>query len=258
MTNHTDLTGETVLVTGAGSGIGEAVARAFAAAGARLVLAGRRAERLRDLSAELGARTHALPLDVSDPAAPARAVSGLPAGFAGVSILVNNAGLALGYEPVQEAPIEDLDRVLRTNILGVVHCTHALVPGMVARGRGHVVMLGSIGATRPYRGGHVYSASKAFVHQFAACLQCDLAGTGVRVTTIEPGRVETEFEEVRVRGDRGRAAAAFAEITPLAPADVAEAILWAVSRPAHVVVSRIEMWPACQVPSPPMIVRRPG
>lgn len=238
-----------VLVTGATSGIGAAVAARFARDGARLVLAGRRTERLAAL--DLGVPTHVVSLDVRDRAAVEAAVAGLPADFADVDVLVNNAGLALGLAPAQAASLEDWETMVDTNIKGVMYLTRALLPGMVARRRGHVVMLGSVAGTYPYPGGNVYGATKAFVAQLALDLRADLLGTGVRVTSIEPGMVGgTEFSDVRFHGDHDRAAATYQGLRPLGPEDVAEAVAWCAHQPAHVNVNRLELMPTAQAFGP--------
>jgi len=191
----------TVFVTGASSGFGAAIARRFAADGARVIASARRAERVAELAEELGPDVLALELDVTDRAAVDRVIAGLPAGFAEIDVLVNNAGLALGIEPAPSADLDAWEQMIDTNCKGLVTCTRALLPGMVARGRGHVVNLGSIAGTYPYPGANVYGASKAFVHQFSLNLRADLHGTGVRVSCVEPGLSGgTEFSTVRFGG----------------------------------------------------------
>jgi 3-hydroxy acid dehydrogenase/malonic semialdehyde reductase len=244
MTSQPD---RTVFVTGASSGFGAAIARRFAADGARVVVSARRAERLADLAGELGDRALAVELDVRDRAAVARAVRELPGEFAAVDVLVNNAGLALGLDPAQDADLDDWDRMLDTNCRGLAYCTRALLPGMVARGAGHVINIGSIAATYPYPGGNVYGATKAFVRQLSLNLRADLHGTGVRVTCIEPGLVGgTEFSLVRFEGDAERAGSVYAGAQPLTADDVAESVVWAASLPAHVNVNTIELMPVGQ------------
>ena len=248
---------KTSFVTGASSGFGAAVVRRLVGAGHRVVAAARRVERLEALASELG-RENVLPvaLDVQDGAAIERAVAGLPAGFDQIDCLINSAGLALGLERAPEADLADWDRMIDTNCKGLVHVTRALLPGMVARGRGHVVNLGSVAGTYPYPGGNVYGATKAFVHQLSMNLRSDLHGTGVRVTCIEPGMCGgTEFSEVRFKGARDRAAAVYAGVKPLTADDVAEAIVWATSLPAHVNVNVIELMPVAQSFAPFQIVR---
>lgn len=235
-------------VTGASSGIGESIARRYVAAGVKVVAAARREDRLDGLVADLGEGT-ILPvvLDVRDRAAVERVVDALPPAFAEVDVLVNNAGLALGLEPAQDAVLENWERMIDTNCTGLVYATRALLPGMVARGRGHVVNMGSIAATYPYPGGNVYGATKSFVHQFSLGLRADLHGTGVRVTCIEPGLIGgTEFSEVRFGGDAERAAGVYSGTTPLGPEDIAAAVEWVTSQPEHVNVNVIELMPVSQ------------
>jgi 3-hydroxy acid dehydrogenase/malonic semialdehyde reductase len=250
-----DLRDVTVLVTGATAGFGEATAERFAREGARLVVAGRRADRLEALVRRLGAAALALPLDVRDRAAVEQAVAGLPAPFAAVDVLVNNAGLALGVEPAHRASLDDWERMIDTNVRGLAVLTRLLLPGMVERGRGHVVNVGSVAGTYPYPGGNVYGATKAFVHQLSLNLRADLVGSGVRVTSVEPGMAETEFSLVRL-GDGEKARRVYEGLTPLSAADVADAILWAVTRPAHVNVNVIELMPSAQAFSPFAVKRR--
>src|ERR1700761_6334317 len=232
---------EVVFVTGASSGFGAAVARRFAADGARVVAAARRTGRLRDLVDGFGPLVHPVALDVRDREAVAAAVAGLPEDFAPVDLLVNNAGLALGLGPAQDADLDDWDQMIDTNCKGLVYCTRAILPGMVARGRGHVINLGSVGGTYPYPGGNVYGGTKAFVHQFSLTLRSDLHGTGVRVTCVEPGMADTEFSLVRFSGDQSKADNVYQGMQPLTADDVAESVHWAASLPPHVNVNVIEL-----------------
>jgi 3-hydroxy acid dehydrogenase/malonic semialdehyde reductase len=237
----------TVLVTGASAGFGVAIARRFAATGARVIVCARRADRLAELTAELGAGAHALALDVQDRAAVEHAIGALPSAFAAIDVLVNNAGLAKGLEPAQRAELDDWDQMIDTNCKGLVYLTRAVLPGMVARGRGHVINIGSVAASYPYPGGNVYGATKAFVHQFSLNLRSDLHGTGVRVTCVEPGMAGgTEFSTVRFSGDEARARAVYAGMEPLNSDDVAEAVYWATSVPSHVNVNTIELMAVAQ------------
>ncbi|MFW6092195.1 MAG: SDR family NAD(P)-dependent oxidoreductase, partial [Actinomycetota bacterium] len=197
----TSLEGACVFVTGATSGIGRACAEAFAAAGARLVLAGRRTGHLEELAADLAVPTHLLGLDVRDRQAVEDAVAGLPPEWADVDILVNNAGLAAGLDPVQNGDPDDWDRMIDTNVKGLLYVTRAVVPGMVARGRGHVINIGSIAGRETYANAAVYCASKAAVDRITKGMRLDLVGTGVKVSTVDPGMTETEFSLVRFHGD---------------------------------------------------------
>jgi 3-hydroxy acid dehydrogenase / malonic semialdehyde reductase len=248
----------TVLITGASSGFGAAAARRFAARGDRVVAAARRTERLRSLVGELGADVVLpLTLDVRDRASVERVITGLPADFAEVDILVNNAGLALGLEPAQRADLDQWEQMIETNCTGLVYMTRAMLPQRVARGTGHVVNLGSIAGTYPYPGGNVSGATKAFVHQFSLNLRSDLHGTGVRVTSVEPGLVGgTEFSQVRFGGDSERAAAVYAGTQPLTAEDVAAAIEWATSQPPHVNINIIELMPTGQSFAPFQVSRQ--
>jgi 3-hydroxy acid dehydrogenase/malonic semialdehyde reductase len=242
-------------VTGASSGFGAAIVRRFAADGARVVVTARRTDRLAALAAELGSNVLPVELDVTDPAAVERVVAELPDEFASVDVLVNNAGLALGLEPAHRADLDDWDRMLDTNCKGLVHVTRAILPGMVERGRGHVVNLGSVAGSYPYPGGNVYGATKAFVHQFSLNLRSDLHGTGIRVTSIEPGMAETEFSTVRFAGDESKAETVYEGMQPLTAADVADTIHWAVTRPAHVNINVIEVMPVAQSFGPFQVAR---
>ena len=236
-----------VLVTGATAGFGAAIARRFAADGGRVIATGRRAERLEVLRDELGADT-VLPLafDVRDRAAATRAVETLPAEWAAVDVLVNNAGLARGLAPAQAADLDDWDAMVDTNVKGLMYVTRAVLPGMIARGRGHVVNIGSTAGEWPYPGGNVYGATKAFVRQLSMNLRADLHGTPVRVTDIEPGLVGgTEFSNVRL-GDDARAAAVYQGADALTPEDIADAVHWVATRPARVNVNTLQVMPVCQ------------
>jgi NADP-dependent 3-hydroxy acid dehydrogenase YdfG len=237
------LNGKIVFITGASSGIGEATAFAFAAEGARLLLAARRAERFDELTPKLreagASDIHTLSLDVRDAAQVASVVDELPENWKAIDVLVNNAGLSRGLDKMYEGKLQDWDEMIDTNVKGLLYVTRAVVPGMVARGSGHVVSLGSTAGEMTYPGGGVYCATKAAEHAINDGLRQDLLGTPVRVTSIDPGMVETEFSEVRFHGDKERAAKVYKGLTPLQAADVADAILWAVTRPAHVNIARV-------------------
>jgi 3-hydroxy acid dehydrogenase/malonic semialdehyde reductase len=237
------LNGKIVFITGASSGIGEASAQAFAAEGARLLLAARRAERFAELTPKLlsagAAAVHTVSLDVQDAAQVASVLDSLPDEWKAIDILVNNAGLSRGLDKLYDGKLQDWDEMIDTNVKGLLYVTRTVVPGMVQRGRGHVVNLGSTAGEVTYPGGAVYCGTKAAEHAINDGLRQDLLGTPVRVTSIDPGMVETEFSEVRFRGDKERAAKVYQGLTPLQAADVADAILWAVTRPAHVNIARV-------------------
>ncbi|MBI0433786.1 SDR family NAD(P)-dependent oxidoreductase [Roseomonas sp. KE0001] len=237
-----------LLVTGATAGFGAAIARRFAQDGARIIATGRRADRLEALAGELGAdRVLPLTFDVRDAAAVRAAIGGLPEAWRDIDLLVNNAGLALGLEPAQRADLADWETMIDTNAKGLVAVTHAVLPGMVARNRGHVVNIGSTAGEWPYPGGNVYGATKAFVHQFSLNLRADLFGTAVRVTDIQPGLVGgTEFSRVRFQGDEAKAASVYQGTEALTPEDIADAVHWVASRPARVNVNTLQVMPVCQ------------
>jgi len=237
------LKGKVVLITGASSGIGRATAFAFAGAGARLLLCARRLELLQELEAplkEAGAVAVSLfRLDVRDRAAVDAAIAGLPADWKAIDILVNNAGLSRGLTKLYEDDPQNWDEMIDTNVKGLLSVTRAVVPGMVARNAGHVINLGSTAGHMTYTNGAVYCATKAAEKAISEGLKIDLMGTAVRVTSVEPGMVETEFSKVRFRGDEERAAKVYEKITPLTPEDIADAIVWAATRPPHVNIHTI-------------------
>jgi len=247
---------DTALITGATAGFGAAIARRLVADGFRVIATGRRLARLEALRENLGDSLLPFQLDVTDAAATDALPGNLPDGWREVDVLVNNAGLALGMGPAQEASVADWDRMVATNVTGLIHMTRALLPGMVTRNRGHVVNLGSTAGSYPYPGGHVYGASKAFAKQFTLNLKADLVGTQVRVSDIEPGLCGgTEFSNIRFGGDEAKAASLYQGTEPLTAEDIAEAISWVVRLPRHVNINRIEMMPTCQA-SGPLAVKR--
>lgn len=241
----------TVLVTGATAGFGEATARRFLAHGHRVIALGRRLERLEALKASLPTnqvkKLFILEMDVCDSSRVDCLAASLPKEFSGVTVLVNNAGLALGLEPAHQAFLSDWDRMIETNIKGLVHVTRAILPGMVERKCGHVINVGSVAANYPYPGGNVYGATKAFVQQFSLNMRADLIGTPVRVTCVEPGMASgTEFSNVRFKGDDGKAEKVYSGVHALSADDVAEAIYWSATLPSHVNINLVEMMPVQQ------------
>jgi NADP-dependent 3-hydroxy acid dehydrogenase YdfG len=239
------LQGKIVFITGASAGIGAATALAFAAEGARLLLAARRAGKLTEVAALAldrgAAAVHSIILDVRDSRAVQDAIDTLPPEWAEIDILVNNAGLSRGLDKLYMGEIEDWDEMIDTNVKGLLYVTRAVVPGMVVRGRGHVVNLGSTAGELAYGNGAVYCGTKAAERLITDGLRQDVLGTPVRVTSIDPGMVETDFSLVRFHGDTERAAKVYRGLTPLTPEDVADAIVWAVSRPAHVNIARVQL-----------------
>ena len=243
----------TALITGATAGIGEACARAFVAAGWHVIGTGRREDRLEKLSAELGERFHAAQFDVRDEAARDAALDSLPAAFRDVDLLINNAGLALGLEPAQEALLSNWTTMIDTNITALVSMTRKLLPQLVAR-KGAIINLSSVAANYPYPGGNVYGATKAFVRQFSLNLRSDLIGTGVRVCSIEPGMAETEFTLVRT-GSQDTSDKVYAGVTPMTGADIANTILWVATQPPHLNINSLELMPVNQAWSPFLVHR---
>jgi len=234
---------KTVFITGASSGFGAACARLFADQGDRVILTARRREPLMALAGELARKTevHAVTLDVRSRKAVGDVIEGLPAEFGEVDILINNAGLALGLEPAQEASLDDWDAMIDTNIKGLTYCTRFLLPGMVRRDRGHIINIGSTAGAWPYPGGNVYGGTKAFVEQFSLNLRADLLGTRVRVTCLAPGMAETEFSMVRFKGDADRAAKVYAGTEKLTADDIAGIVGWVAALPAHINVNSLEV-----------------
>ena len=250
----------TVLVTGATAGFGEAAARRFLKHGHKVIAAGRRIDRLaalkKSLPSEQQDKLLTLVLDVCDSEQVDQLPGNLPAAFTNVSILVNNAGLALGLEPAHKADLSDWDRMIDTNIKGLVHMTRAILPGMVERKRGHVINLGSVAANYPYPGGNVYGGTKAFVKQFSLNLRADLIGTPVRVTCVEPGMCAgTEFSNVRFKGDDSKAESVYNGVQALSADDIAETIFWSATLPSHMNINVLEVMPVQQASGPLQIHR---
>lgn len=246
-----------ILVTGASAGMGAAITRQFAREGHRVIATARRLDKLKDLAREFGDRIHPLALDVRDGQAVAAAIQSLPAAWSAIDVLVNNAGLSLGLEPAYQAKLDDWERMIDTNIKGVTYLTRAVLPGMVARNRGHVINIGSITAEYAYPGSHVYGGTKAFLRQFSFGLRADLLGTAVRVTAFEPGMTGgTEFSNVRFEGDDAKAAKVYEGLEPLTADDIAETVSWIASRPPRVNVNLISMMPVCQSFARPALAKK--
>ncbi|MFY9326545.1 MAG: bifunctional NADP-dependent 3-hydroxy acid dehydrogenase/3-hydroxypropionate dehydrogenase YdfG [Georgfuchsia sp.] len=236
-----------VFLTGASAGFGVAIARTFVKSGHRVVAIARRKDRLLALGDELGDALFPVELDVRDRAAVETIPKMLPAEFAAIDVLINNAGLALGLEPAQCAQLDDWKTMIDTNCFGLVQVTRALLPGMVERNSGHIFNLGSTAGNWPYPGANVYGATKAFVRQFSLNLRADLAGTAIHVTDIEPGLCGgTEFSNVRFHGDNEQAAKIYENVQPLTAEDIAETIYWIATRPKHININTIELMPIAQ------------
>ncbi|OEZ97457.1 SDR family NAD(P)-dependent oxidoreductase [Duganella sp. HH101] len=245
-----------VFITGATAGFGAAMARTFVQNGHKVLISGRREDRLQALAAELGAAARPIVLDVTDKASIKGALDSLPAEWSQIDVLINNAGLALGVTPAHESSLEDWDTMIATNCSGLVAMTRAILPGMVARGSGTVINLGSVAGDTPYPGGNVYGATKAFVEQFTLNLRADLVGTGVRATNLAPGLCGgTEFSNVRLKGNDAAAAKVYEGTEPLTAEDIANTAYWIATLPAHININRIEMMPTCQGYGPLAIKR---
>ncbi|OCQ98416.1 NAD(P)-dependent oxidoreductase [Nostoc sp. MBR 210] len=244
------LQNQIVLITGASSGIGTACAKVFAGAGAKLILAARRLERLQqladNLNQEFGTATHLLQLDVRDRPAVESVINDLPAEWSNIDILINNAGLSRSLDKLHEGNFQDWEEMIDTNIKGLLYLTRYVVPGMVSRGRGHVVNLGSIAGHQTYPGGNVYCATKAAVKAISEGLKQDLLGTPVRVTSVDPGMVETEFSEVRFHGDAERAKRVYQGVNPLTADDIADVIFFCTTRSPHVNINEVILMPVDQ------------
>src|SRR5215470_12960687 len=246
---------KTVMITGATAGFGAASARRFVQAGWRVIATGRRADRLGSLAKELGRDSvHAASFDMRKPEAIQAAVSALPAPFRDIDLLINNAGLALGTAPAQNASVEEWHQMIETNITGLVTLTHKLVPTLIAR-KGAIINISSVAASYPYPGGNVYGGTKAFVSQFSLGLRSDLHGTGVRVTSVEPGMTETEFTLVRTGGNQDASDKLYKGASPMTPEDIADVLFWIASLPPHMNINRIELMPVNQSFSPFQVFR---
>jgi serine 3-dehydrogenase len=247
---------KTALITGASAGFGQATARRFVSGGWKVVITGRRAERLADLQAELGGPdvAHVAAFDIRDETGLDAALEALPDAFRGIDLLINNAGLALGTGPAQKSDLAQWQQMIDTNVSGLARMTHKLLPSLIER-KGAVINLGSIAAHYPYPGGNVYGGTKAFVHMFSKGLRSDVAGTGVRITSIEPGLCESEFTLVRTGGDQEAYNRVYAGANPLQPHDIAETIFWVATLPPHVNINVLELMPISQTWSPMTIHR---
>lgn len=246
-----------VCITGATAGFGAEMTRRFVTEGHQVIACGRRKDRLDDLASTLGTSVLPVVMDVTDKQSIETALANLPGVWQSIDVLINNAGLALGTEPAQNASLEDWERMIATNCMGLVTMTHKILPGMVARGRGTVINIGSTAGSYPYPGGNTYGATKAFVEHFTTNLRGDLNGTGVRATTIAPGLSGgTEFSNVRFKGDDAAAAKVYEGTVPLSAADIAETAYWIATLPPHVSINYIEMMPTCQGFSPFTIKRQ--
>ncbi|MBW4647721.1 MAG: SDR family oxidoreductase [Kastovskya adunca ATA6-11-RM4] len=242
-----------VLITGASSGIGAACAEMFAQANAKLILVARHPEKLESLAAKLSQETncqvHVLPFNVCDRAAVESALDSLPEPWSAIDILVNNAGLSRGLDKLQEGSIQDWEEMIDTNIKGLLYMTRQIVPGMVSRGKGHIINIGSVAGHFTYPRGNVYCATKAAVRAISEGLKQDLLGTPVRVSSVDPGLVETNFSNVRFHGDTDRAKTVYQGLTPLTPEDIADVVFYCATRPPHVNISEVLVLPVDQAGS---------
>lgn len=235
-----------IFITGATAGFGAAMTKNFIKKGHKVIATGRRMERLQAMKDEFGENLFPLKLDVRDKKIVEAAIKSLPADWSNIDVLINNAGLAVGTNLVQNSSMEDWETMIQTNINGLLHCTNQILPAMVKRNTGHIINLGSVAGEFPYAGGNVYGATKAFVHQFSLNMRADLLGTNIRVTNIEPGMCQTEFSEVRFDGDKEKADAVYKGLKALSADDVADTIDWVISRPAHVNINVISLMPVQQ------------
>lgn len=249
---------KTILITGATSGFGLACGRRFATEGWQLIITGRRADRLQALADEFpDTPMHQVMFDIRDRGQIEAMITELPNRFKNIDVLLNNAGLALGINPAQEASLEDWETMIDTNIKGLCILTRTVLPGMVERNRGHIINMGSVAGTYPYPGGNVYGASKAFVKQFSNNLLTDLVHTKIRVTNIEPGLAQTEFSVVRMHGNKEKADNIYKGTKPITGDDIAEIVHWVSSVPAHININAVEVMPVCQSCGPFTIQRDP-
>lgn len=237
----------TILITGASAGFGEAMCRTFVSAGYQVIGAARRIEKLHQLEAELGQQFYPLEMDMTSTESIRQALQSIPESFKEIDCLINNAGLALGLESMDKADFADLETMIQTNIIGLTFLTHQVLPQMVARQQGYIINLGSIAGSYAYPGGNVYGATKAYIRQLSLNLRADLVGSNIRVSNIEPGLCgETEFSNVRFKGDDERAAKIYENVQFIRPQDIADTALWLYQRPLHMNVNTIEIMPVAQ------------
>lgn len=235
-----------IFITGATAGFGEAMARRFIKANHLVIATGRREDKLNNLKKELGENLYPLTFDIKNKSAVEKAIDQIPDKFRSIDVLINNAGMALGIDPIHKGSIDDWETMIQTNINGLLYTTHKILPEMVKKNKGHIVNLGSVAGEFPYPGGNIYGATKAFVHQLSLNMRADLLGSNVRVTNIEPGMCESEFSEVRFRGDKEKAASVYKGMKPLSADDIAETIEWVITRPGHVNINTISLMPTDQ------------
>ncbi len=246
---------KTVFITGATSGFGKATARYFNKNGWQCIITGRRGHRLEELASELGTSCLPMCFDIRDRKSVQKEIENIPPDFTNVSVLCNNAGLALGLEGAENANIEDWEQMIDTNIKGLVYCTRAIIPIMIKNNHGHIINIGSVAGSYPYPGGNVYGGTKAFVTQFSLNLRADLVDKGIYVTSIEPGLAETEFSIVRFKGDKEKAAKVYQDTMFIKPHDIAETIFWVATRPKNININRIEIMGGLQAFNPFQIVK---
>lgn len=237
---------EIALITGATGDFGKAFAHGLAALGTKILVHGRSKDKVEKLSAELKTQTYPIVFDVTDKAATIEQINAIPPEFQNIDLLINNAGGALGLDPAHKADLEDWEMMIEMNDKALVRITRLILPGMTQRKRGHIINIGSTAGNYPYPGGNVYCASKAFVKQFSLSIRADLVGTKVRVTNIEPGQVETQFSTARFKGDAQKAAAVYANTENITAADIADAVIWAATRPPRLNINRMEIMPTTQ------------
>lgn len=257
--NSDNLNGKTIFITGASSGIGKACALACAAAGANVIMAARRSEKLKELAtkiqAEFKVETLSLKLDITDSSAVLNTFANLPKEWSNIDILINNAGVALTKDHLNETSLVDVQAMINTNLNGLIYVTKCVLPDMLAKNNGHIINIGSTAGHLPYAGGSIYCATKAAVIAFSDALKKDLLGTALRVSHISPGMVKTELSIVRFKGDKAKADAVYANTDPLLAIDIAETVLFCITRPPHVNISEITVYPTTQV-SPAIVHRK--